>query len=179
MRRNMLHVKFTSKPFDKLDAQCAVVTSFADCRPLKGNAALLDWRLNGRLSRILIGRRFRGDFREALLLPSEGRIKSREILFLGLGDRASFGEASVSPFSRFVLEKVAQKKVSSFMISFSDIIADRFEWRNSVRLLVSQLHDFPGVEVLYLCETDECVKDAKRRHMDFGMNVEVSFETLV
>ena len=81
----MLHVKFTSKPFDKLETQCAVVTSFADSRPLKGNAALLDWRLNGRLSRILLNRRFSGDFKEALLLPSEGRIRSREILFLGLG----------------------------------------------------------------------------------------------
>lgn len=155
-----------------------VITSFADCRPLKGNAALLDWRLNGRLSRILMKNRFRGDFKEALLLPSEGRIRSREILFLGLGDQAVFNEASLSPFSHFVLEKLAQKKVTHFMISFSDIIRDRFEWRNSVRLLVSKLHDFPGMEVLTLCETEECVKDAKRRHMDFGMNVEVSFETL-
>ncbi|MDO8518793.1 MAG: M17 family peptidase N-terminal domain-containing protein [Deltaproteobacteria bacterium] len=174
----MLQVKFTSRPFDKLETQCAVVTSFSDSRPLKGNAALLDWRLNGRLSRILSSKKFSGDFKEALLLPSEGRIKSREILFLGLGTGASFTESSLSPFSHFILEKMAQKKVSDFMISFSDILSDRFEWRNSVRLLVSKLHDFPGLQTLYLCETEECVKDAKRRHMDFGMNVDVSFETL-
>lgn len=174
----MLHIKFTAKPFDKIEAQCAVITSYSDQRPLSGNAALLDWRLNGRLSRILLANRFDGCFKESLLMPAEGRIRSREILFVGLGEKASFGESHVPVFSQYLLEKIADKRVGDFMISFSDIIRDRFEWRNSVRLLVSKLHDFSCIETVHLCESDEFIRDAKRRHMDFGMNIDVSFETL-
>lgn len=169
-------MKFTSKPFDKLTAQCAVVTAFADIRPLKGNAGLLDWRLNGRLSRILAVDRFHGDFTETLLIPSEGRVKSREILFCGLGSKQEFNESLLNPLSQCLLEKLSLKKVTSFLISFSDMIPDRFEWRNSVRLLVSKLHDFSNIETVYLCESDDHVRDAKRRHMDFGLNVDVTFE---
>ncbi len=174
----MLHIKFTSTPFDKIDVPCAVVTTFADFRPLKGVASLVDWRLNGRLSRMLIKNRFRGDLNEVLLIPSEGRIKAQDMLVVGLGLKTTFSESYIGLFIQFLLEKIAQKKVTHFAISFSDIIPDRFEWRNSIRLLVSKLHDFPSIEAVYLCESDDYVKDAKRRHMDFGLNVDVSFETL-
>ena len=173
----MLHIKFTSRAFDKLITQCVVITTFSDLRPFKGNAALLDWRLNGRLSQIMIKNRFEGNFGEMLLLPAEGRIKSHEIIVLGLGVKNDFHESHVNKFVTFLLETIAQKKVSDFLVCLSDVIADRFEWRNTVRLLVSKLHDFPVIENIQLCEPEDCVRDAKKRHMDFGMNVEVSFET--
>lgn len=110
-------------------------------------------------------------------MPSEGRMKAKDILVLGLGDRNVFGESHVAAFIQFLLDKLSNIRTSDFMISFSDIITDRFEWRNSVRLLVSKLHDYSNIESVRLCETEECVKDAKRRHMDFGMNIDVSFES--
>lgn len=172
----MLNIKFISYPFDKLKSQCALVTTFSDLRPLKGVSALVDWRLNGRLSKILIKNRFCGDYQEVMLLPSEGRIKSDYILVLGLGPRGSFNESHVGLFLQFMLEKITQMKLTDFVISISDMIPDRFEWRNSIRLLASKLHDYQNVSQVNLCESDEYVKDAKRRHMDFGMNVNVSFE---
>lgn len=155
-----------------------VVTTFVDQRPLQGSAALLDWRMNGRLSQIFIRHRYRGETNESLLLPSEGRIKAKEVLILGLGLREAFNESHVAPFTQYLIDKLSQKRVSDFMISFSDFIRERFEWRNSVRLLISRLNDYPQIESVRLCESDDCVRDAMRRHMDFGINVDVSFETL-
>lgn len=174
----LLHIKFSAKPFDKQETRCGVVTLFSDERPLKGVSALLDWRLNGRLSQVLAKNRFEGKFGESLLMPAEGRIRASEIMVIGMGDRPAFNESHVSAFTQLLLEKAVQKKSPDFMISYSDFISDRFEWRNSIRLLVSKLHDFQSIEAVILCEPDESVRDAKRRHMDFGVNVEVSFEAL-
>lgn len=172
----MLHIKFTSRPFDKLQTQCAVVTTFADQKPFQGNAALLDWRLNGRLSQIVMRSRFGAEFKEVLLMPSEGRLQSKAVLVFGLGARNQFNESSVGNFIHFFLDSIARQKITSFLVSFSELIPTHFEWRNSVRLLVSKLHDFPEIETVILSESDDRIREAKRRHMDFGMNVEVSFE---
>ena len=174
----MLHIKFTARPFDKIETRCAVVTVYSDFRPLKGISSLIDWRLNGRLSQILKANRFQGGFGECLLMPSEGRIRAPEILVIGLGPQSIFNESHVGAATQLFLEKMAQKKIADFMVSYSDFITDRFEWRNSVRLLVSRLHDFDGIEAVNLCEPDDCVRDAKRRHMDFGASVNVTFETV-
>lgn len=171
-----LHIKFTSRSFDKIEAQCAVVSAFADLRPLQGIASLIDWRLNGLLSKVLIKNRFEGEPREALLLPAEGRVRARELLVVGLGRQSDFNESYVGMTIQFLLEKLATKKITDFVICFSDIIPDRFEWRNSIRLLVSKLRDFPDIQAVTLCEPEEYIKDARRRHMDFGMQVDVSFE---
>lgn len=155
-----------------------MVTVYSDFRPLKGISALVDWRLNGRLSQVLKNSRFGGEFGECLLMPSEGRIRTPEILVIGLGQRALFNESHVGSATQLILEKMAQKKAADFLVSYSDFIADRFEWRNGVRLLVSKLHDFEGIGAVTLSEPDDCVRDAKRRHMDFGPNVDVTFETV-
>lgn len=174
----MINIKFTSRPFDKLKTKCAVVTSFSDQLPFCANAALVDWRLNGRLSRFCQQKRFKCDFEETLLMPSEGRVLAEQIIFLGLGEKARFDEAKVSHLIQYLLSMLAKKGASEFMVSFCDIVSDRFEWRNSIRLMVSKLLDYSKMETVYLCESEDCVRDAKKRHMDFGMNVDVSFETV-
>lgn len=171
-----LEIKLTSQAFDKISAKSAVVTLYTDMRPLFGIPALVDWRLNGRLSKILIKHRFEGDRGEVLLLPSEGRMKSDDIMVLGLGERAQFSESYLGGFIQFMLEKLDQKKVLEFAVSFSDFMPDRFEWRNAVRLLVSKLHDFSSIQTVYLCEPEEYIKDARRRHMDFGSHVQIDFD---
>ena len=68
--------------------ECDVLVSgfFKDERPLKGSAGLIDWRLNGALSRLLAERKLTGDWEETTLIPSQGRIMPRMILLLGLGE---------------------------------------------------------------------------------------------
>ena len=172
-----MHLRFTSRPFDKVPARCAVVTLFSDVRPLMGNGALLDWRMNGRLSRLLKSSRFEGQPGELLLMPSEGRIRAEKILAVGLGTRGSFVGTRLSDLIPLLLDVLSHSKTSDFLLSLSDIIDDRFEWRNGVRLLVSKLHDYSSLSSVTLCEMEDCVKDAKRRHMDFGYSVDVSFES--
>ncbi len=171
-----MEIKLTSRAFDKIDTQSAVVTLYTDMRPLFGVPALVDWRLNGRLSKILIKHRFEGEVGEVLLLPAEGRVKAKDILVLGLGLKTQFNESHLGRFIQCMLEKLVQKNVVEFVVSFSDFIPDRFEWRNAVRLLASKLHDFPTIQTVYLCEPEEYIRDARRRHMDFGMNIQIAFD---
>jgi len=63
---------------------------FADERPLRGAAGLADWRLCGRLSRLLKARRATGGVGETLLMPPGKRLKFARVMLFGLGESKGY-----------------------------------------------------------------------------------------
>ncbi|HLV61352.1 MAG TPA: M17 family peptidase N-terminal domain-containing protein [Fredinandcohnia sp.] len=59
-----------------------------DERPLQGLAGLADWRLLGRLNRLLREGLFEGRVREALLTVGAPRLPAQRVFLYGLGDKA-------------------------------------------------------------------------------------------
>ena len=174
----MIHLKITNHPIDQIESELALVTTFEDIRPLKGTAGLIDWRLNGKLSRIILHSKFSGLKGGALLMPASGRLDSKEILILGAGSRREMNEQEISPFLHFMVEKLFLKKTKSFSLSLSDLMPGMFEWRNSVRLFVSMISDYPEDLVVTLIEDRAYVEDAKKRHMDFAYDIDVHYELI-
>jgi hypothetical protein len=73
-------------PLDSLtgvDSVCLFVAD--DVRPLQGLAGLIDWRLCGGLSRVLLERFFTGAPGDKLLFPSDGRLTQERMFAFGLG----------------------------------------------------------------------------------------------
>ncbi len=82
---------------DTLDPhQALALFFFGDERPLRGVAGLCDWRLCGRLSRLLKAGKLSGLRGEVTLMPPPGgRLPFERLLFFGLGESdypAPFGE---------------------------------------------------------------------------------------
>ena len=76
---------------ERVPADVAVVALFADERPLRGAAGRLDWRLCGRLSRLVAAGRLSGQSGEAVLTPGGGGVRARAVVGLGLGSRGRSG----------------------------------------------------------------------------------------
>ena len=73
------------------DAQgCLMLTTFGDDRPLRGLTGLVDWRLNGQLSRLVRRDFVDGHWLEVTLAPISGRLPYDRLLLLGLGRRSDF-----------------------------------------------------------------------------------------
>ena len=83
---NYMDVILSKERFDVQECDILVTGFFKDERPLKGSSGWIDWRLNGMLSRFLMDNKLTGDWNEMTLIPSQGRIIPRMILFLGLGE---------------------------------------------------------------------------------------------
>lgn len=71
---------------DRMPAHVLVLPLLRRDRPLPGAAGLADWRLNGRLSRLVQAGAFRAEEREALLTDSRGRIGAPILFLFGLGE---------------------------------------------------------------------------------------------
>ena len=75
---------------DELETDVIVVTLFETERPPLGVSGLIDWRLNGFLSRMIIAGTIEGKENELVLIPLHKRLLARRVLILGLGKPEQF-----------------------------------------------------------------------------------------
>jgi len=76
--------------WDEASRDCLVLPVFRDDRPLRGAAGLADWRLCGRLSRLLKSERATADAGETMLLPPGRRLRFKRVMWFGLGDAKGY-----------------------------------------------------------------------------------------
>jgi len=100
--------------------ECDVLVTgfFSDERPLRGSTGLIDWRLNGMVSRLLTEKKLTGAWKEATLIPSQGRVMSRMILLLGLGEVREYSYLRVRELSPHLLETLKKLDVLDVCLSF-------------------------------------------------------------
>ncbi|MBU0505107.1 MAG: M17 family peptidase N-terminal domain-containing protein [bacterium] len=170
-----MKLSFTSEAIDKISAEIIVLMHYEDDVPFKNFLGVLDWRINGRLSEIVKLNKFHGSAKEKLLIPSENRFKANEVLILGLGKKALFEKDHISQVLDYFLQTVERKRMNQICFSLSQLFESQFDWRNAVRLLLSKLIDFKTIEEVILCEPAELIREAKRRQLQFGPNIEVIY----
>ena len=76
----------TMEGVDQADAEALCLFIGSDERPLTGLAGLADWRLCGRLSRMIRSGVLTGSSGEALLTPPGTRLSFKKLFLFGLGD---------------------------------------------------------------------------------------------
>ena len=95
-----------------------VVTGFfRDELPLRGGVGRADWRMCGLISDQILAGRLKGDFGEALLVPSSGRLRARRVMVLGLGERGRYRLPEVRDAIRDAVERGLALDVRSIGMS--------------------------------------------------------------
>lgn len=89
---------------DEANVELCACTIWSDERPMRGLAALLDWRLGGRLSALLKTQFMRGDLGETLLVPGRPHLPFDKVLVVGMGARSAFEDSTF----RASIERIAR-----------------------------------------------------------------------
>lgn len=95
-------------PVDRIEAELVAVPYFSNQRPLKGPAALLDWRLDGYLTRQLLDGEARGVKGDRYLVRSNGKISSAWVMFVGCGELLPESPAAMQVVVDELIASVAQ-----------------------------------------------------------------------
>lgn len=123
--------------------EALVLPFFSDERPLRGAAGLVDWRLCGRLSRMLQSGRVRGALGEATLYPPPStpsrRIPFPRLVLFGLGPQAEAGEALAERASRALASVVAGLGLERVAVVPPGRSTGRLGARRALELLVAAL----------------------------------------
>ena len=83
------------RSLDELETDLIVATLFENEQPPLGVTGLIDWRLNGFLSRMILRGALKGRAGESILVPLQRRLPARRLLLLGLGRPEQFHLADV------------------------------------------------------------------------------------
>ncbi len=103
--------KWDEAPHDAL-----LLPVFTDERPLRGAAGLADWRLGGRLTRLLKGGHLRGDRGETVLMPPGRRLTFARVLLFGVGPSTGYGDAELRQDVRWMRDVATAAGVTSFAL---------------------------------------------------------------
>ncbi len=173
----MIQLVLSDAAIDELPARLALSVFFDDVRPLKGTSALIDWRLNGRVSDMILQGRLSGSFAESLIMPAQGRLSANEIFLFGLGSSRDLTESRREEGLSKLAEKMSRLRSSTFVLSFGDLATDFMGWRTLLRQFVSRLAEKTGREgcEVVCVEDPKWIHEAKRRNMDFGPEVELTY----
>lgn len=94
---------------DALDVDALALPLFAERAQPRAVAGYADWRLCGRIARLLVSGRFKGEVSEALLMPGMGRLGVERIFLLGLGSREDALKVSFEDAVSVLAEAKARK----------------------------------------------------------------------
>ena len=114
-------IQLLDLPADRLDGQVSVAFYFEDERPLHGPVALLDWRLNGVLTKKLLSGELSGKSNEQLMVVSNGKVDSDWILFQGGGRRKGLAPETYISLVRNLFMKCEKMGTSRLALSLSPI----------------------------------------------------------
>lgn len=175
----MIQLVLSSLPIDEIPGRVALATFFEDVRPLKGSTSLIDWRLNGRLSDLILQGRISGQFSESLIMPSQGRLAANEIFIFGLGKSEEISDNKLEQGFSVVIDKLSLLKSREIVVSFGDLAKDFMGWRSLLRSFMNALSpkQFRQQEdVQIVCAEDaKWISEARKRNMDFGPEVNLSY----
>lgn len=100
-----MELRFTLPSLRKLDllgTEVILAGVASDETPPHGLAGLLDWRLAGRISKLIERGFVTGKVAEVVLVPGKPKLPFDKVLLFGVGSRADFSE----PVYRVVVEKM-------------------------------------------------------------------------
>jgi hypothetical protein len=103
---------------DRLPGESVVALYFADQKPLEGPAALLDWRLDGQLTRMLLDGDVQGRAGEHVVLQNNGKLEANWVLFVGGGKWHGLCRETHAALVRHMLNVARQAGFKDISLAF-------------------------------------------------------------
>ncbi len=103
---------------DSLPGESVVALYFSDQKPLVGPAAVLDWRLDGQLTRMLLDDEVQGRAGEHVMLQNNGKFKADWVLFVGGGKWHGLCRETHAALIRHMLKVACQAGFKDVALAF-------------------------------------------------------------
>lgn len=100
--------------WDETRRECLVLSVFKDERPLRGAAGLADWRLCGKLSRLVKANRISAEAHEAMMLPPGRRLAFSKIMWFGLGESKGYSDERFRKDLTWILNVVGKAGITDW-----------------------------------------------------------------
>ncbi len=140
---------------DQLKSEALALPFFEDVRPLRGALGLVDWRLCGQVSRVLVRGHASGALGEAVLLPSKRRFPFEKLFLFGAGRADALDERRFVEVVGRMLGALDRARVRSSVIALPGRAVDRIDPARAMQLFLARAAAHPEQDVTTLIEDGE------------------------
>jgi hypothetical protein len=153
-----MELRFIAPHLRRLD--CATTEVLAtilleDERPAHGVAGLIDWRLSGRLTTLMLDGFATGRLGEVLLLPGKPHMPFDKLLLFGAGTRADFGERVYREVLQKILTTLEGLRARSAVVQLPGRHFGGIDAEQATTILLQMAADHPDHDVWTLVEPPE------------------------
>ncbi len=124
--------------WDETARDCLVLPVFRDDRPLRGAAGLVDWRLCGRLSRLIKANRATADAGETMLLPPGRRLRFKRVMWFGLGETKGYNEDRFRKDLAWILGVVTRAGVGDWSVQLPGRASGLIGARRAIEIILEE-----------------------------------------
>ncbi|MBM4389236.1 MAG: hypothetical protein FJ088_15985 [Deltaproteobacteria bacterium] len=123
---------------DCIEFDILILSFFQEEKPVKGVAGLADWRLNGKINRLIKSGNLSGRFRESMLMPSSGRLPCRRLCVFGLGGAGEFNQPRIREASWFIMDTLRRLQTESWAMALPGSFMQGASFRMRAEILLEE-----------------------------------------
>ncbi|MBX3160354.1 MAG: hypothetical protein KF773_30600 [Deltaproteobacteria bacterium] len=124
--------------WDEASRDCLVLPVFKDDRPLRGAAGLADWRLCGKLSRLVTANRASAESGETLMLPPGRRLRFSRLLWFGLGDAKAYNDERFRKDLAWILGVVRRAGIAEWVLQAPGRASGLIGARRAIEIMLEE-----------------------------------------
>jgi hypothetical protein len=146
---------------DAINTDTFALCLFEEDRPPRGLCGLVDWRLCGRISKMILDGQALGRLRESVLTPAYGRLPCNRLVIFGLGSRQDFSLNRAREVSWFLCDTLRKLKAPSFAIALPGSPVTALSPRARMEVFLEEAirvfgaEDASVVQEVFVCEPTE------------------------
>src|SRR5687768_12827014 len=122
--------------FDELKSEAIALAFFEDERPLRGALGLLDWRMCGAISRLIVRGRARGALGETVLIPIRPRLPVDKLFLFGAGLSSELDDARFRGLCERMLGVLDRARVRACVLGLPGRSSGRIEPDRAMELFL-------------------------------------------
>jgi hypothetical protein len=157
-----MDVRFVAPDWENLDAlrsEAILTPFFSDERPLAGVLGLIDWRMCGFVSRMVVRGHVRGERGEQVLVPLKPRFTVDKLFLFGLGPESDFDDAVMRDTTERMFDVLAQAQVRATAIVLPGRNTQRVPAADAMETFVRVVATRSSQDEVVLLEPLEAHKD--------------------
>jgi hypothetical protein len=140
---------------DDINCEALAIPFFIEERPLQGAFGLVDWRMCGLISRMIVRKRIDGSFKECILIPGRPRISVEKLFLIGLGHEDAFDESVLETISEYMLQTLAAVGVRTSAMVLPGRATDRIEPERAIEVFLQVAAAHEEHDVVIVVEPEE------------------------
>jgi len=136
------------------DIQLFITTLYEDERPPRGLTGLLDWHLNGRVSKFILDGLLTGSFGEKLLFNGSSRLPWTRYMVIGMGRRSDLNQENYKTISGVVVSSIVDMNFNSVCCQLPGFHHLNFELSRAFELFLAEIerhsHNITDLNIVWI-----------------------------